>query len=179
MSCMCASLVAAWVTAAASAQEPKYVWGITTQDVFASTVVSATAQTQNVTSNPSDFDPVGGLAASGDIVEVTEAVFGGGGGDGGGGGPGGDPGADGIDAIPLDGANGPDNVAQGGAGGLAGANAETYARAHSDGSSAVGPTNNVVLSWSFIHNQDGTLDVEGAGGGGGGGGGGGADGGDE
>jgi hypothetical protein len=62
-----------------------------------------------------------------------------------------------------------DGIAEGGDGGIAGGNGEASGRAHADGVGQLNPDGQLILEWSFLHNQDATIDVSGAGGAGGGG----------
>ena len=78
----CVVCVAGW----ASAQN--YAWVRSTEDLWAYSEVSATAQGETNPGTDSDFDDTGGPVACGTIVTKTQTAYGGGGGDGGDGGTG-------------------------------------------------------------------------------------------
>ena len=150
-----------------SAQGQNYAWERTTEELWAVSNVQVTAQGVPYADTDSDFNEgTGRPVGAGAVRSGSEAALGGGGGDGGGGANAGGDGARGPDGNPVDGADGPDDVAQGGKGGKAGSNGEASGRAHADGTGALNPDGQLILNWSYLHNQDASLDVAGGGEGG-------------
>lgn len=122
-----------------------------------------------ITDNP-DSDST----TSEDMIEVDtshsddDPSLGGGGGDGGSGARAmadGDNGADGDDGTSLDGANGPNFATSGGLGGDDGTDGVAEAAGDTVGELELNANNQAILSWSFIHNQNASLDLTAGGGG--------------
>ncbi|MHC4401131.1 MAG: hypothetical protein ACYTG0_15755 [Planctomycetota bacterium] len=118
---------------------------------------------------PVVYDNTLGTVGQSALSQASAPVLGGGGGGGGSGGPLAIEGETGPNGEPINGEDGMDGIAEGGDGGIAGGNGEASGRAHADGVGQLNPDGQLILEWSFLHNQDATIDVSGAGGAGGGG----------